>query len=468
MTLLGQPLNKHFFIKINIYLKIYYLKKLMENKAIIHLMTKTRMNTKAFKADLDSMEELNEKYGINSIIFYKWEKVDYIDMISKLEKFGIFVQNYSNKAELKEKIADFKEEYKIIFVYTAMELLINTVNEIRQLIWQVVSDYPNIFRDKSLQRELIQKHNPELGIKFLKWKVEDFKISEIEKKIAYPFIIKPIDWVQSSWVQKIEKRADFKKYIENYESFRKRLKDRWIDNKELIIEEFIDWNLYTLDYFVDENWYVYISKPAQEILWIDLWVEDYCVVARMSSLNVELDLKWKRLKTFVNSTVSACAIKNTFVHHEFKLTSKWKLKTIELNWRIGWWRVSLMKKAYSFNLFELIINRDIKPGKLKENNIVVIVYAIKKWVLEKFNNKILSNISRLESVYDISLNENYLWKEVWLTKDWFTKLWGIKLSHKSYKQIFDDYKYIKWKYKNLLILEWDNRWFFNKFSYFFS
>lgn len=440
----------------------------MENKAIIHLMTKTRMNTKAFKADLDSMEELNEKYGINSIIFYKWEKVDYIDMISKLEKFWIFVQNYSNKADLKEKIADFTEEYEIIFVYTAMELLINTVNEIRESLWQVVSEYPNIFRDKSLQRELIQKHNPELWIKFLKWKVEDLKITEIEKKIGYPFIIKPIDWVQSSWVQKIEKRADFNKYIKDYAAFHERLKARWVDNKELIVEEFIDWNLYTLDYFVDEDWYVHISKPAREILWTDLNIEDYCVVARKSSLRVELDLKWRRLKTFVNSTVSACSIRNTFVHHEFKLTSKWKLKTIELNWRLWGWRVNLMRMAYSFNLFELIVNQDIKPGKLQENNIVFIVYAVKRWILEKFNNRILANIRKLESVYDIVLNENCLWKEVWLTKDWFTKLWEIKLSHKNYRQILKDYKYIKSKYKNLLILEWDDKWFFNRFSYYFS
>jgi hypothetical protein len=31
-----------------------------------------------------------------------------------------------------------------------------------------MSDNPDIFRDKFLQRELIQEHNPDLGIKFIK------------------------------------------------------------------------------------------------------------------------------------------------------------------------------------------------------------------------------------------------------------------------------------------------------------
>jgi hypothetical protein len=42
------------------------------------------------------------------------------------------------------------------------------LNEIRQAINMPLSDHPDIFRNKFLQRELIQEHNPDLGIKFLK------------------------------------------------------------------------------------------------------------------------------------------------------------------------------------------------------------------------------------------------------------------------------------------------------------
>jgi len=43
-----------------------------------------------------------------------------------------------------------------------MELLVNTVHEIKELLGRPVSDTPDVFRDKFLQRELIQEHNPEL------------------------------------------------------------------------------------------------------------------------------------------------------------------------------------------------------------------------------------------------------------------------------------------------------------------
>ncbi len=439
----------------------------MKDKAIIHLMTKSRMRSQAFKADIDAMEELSEKYGVKSIIFYKWDEIDYIDMISKLEKFGIFTKNYANRDDLLEKVADFTEDYEIIFVYTAMELLIKIANRVKEKLWQIISEERNIFRDKSLQRQLIADNNPELGIKFLKWEPENLDIKEIEEKIGYPFIIKPVDWVQSSWVQKIEKRADFKKYMSNYEAFHEKLKARWVDSKELIVEEFLDGNLYTLDYYVDKDWYVYNSKPAREILWIDFWIPDYCVVARMSSLDIELQLKWIRLKTFINSTVKACGIKNTFVHHEFKYTSKKKLKTIELNGRLWWGRVALMKKAYDINLFEMIINPNLKAGKIKENSIVFIIHAPKRWILKAFNNKTLANINRRESVYSIKLDESKLGKETWLTKDWFTKLWEIKLANTDYNQIFKDYNYIKSKYKNILIIESkEKESFITKFKYY--
>jgi phenylalanyl-tRNA synthetase beta subunit len=57
---------------------------------------------------------------------------------------------------------EFDKEYEVIFVSTPMELLVNTVNEVKQVLKRPVSDYPDIFRDKYLQRELIFQYNPEL------------------------------------------------------------------------------------------------------------------------------------------------------------------------------------------------------------------------------------------------------------------------------------------------------------------
>ena len=316
-----------------------------------------------------------------------------------------------------------------------------------------MSDNPDIFRDKFLQRELIQEHNPDLWIKFIKWTPEDIDLKEIEEKVWYPFIIKPIDWVQSSWVAKIKNKCDFDDYISSYNDFHERLKSRWVDNKELIVEEFINWKLYSIDYYVTTEWDVHMSRPVKVRLWIDVKVNDYSNIARIATEKTEWEFKWKRLKTFVSSTIKATWIRNTFVHHEFKINSKWELKTIELNGRIGWWRIELIDRAYNFNLYELLLSPDAKPGKLKESNIAVNIYATKRWTLEWFNKKLFKKIEARESVFTVMQDESSIWKEVWLTKDWFIKVWVIKLKHKDYSVLSKDFCYIKSKYKELLDIE---------------
>ena len=425
----------------------------MDRKAIVHIMNKARMNSDAFSAEIDAIEEISEKHGIKNIIFYRGESIEYADLLNKLEKFWIFIQNYSNKADLKEKITEFSKEYEILFVSTPLELLVNTVNEVNLDLWIRLSDEADIFRNKYLQRDLIQKHNPDLWIKFIKGAVEDLDIKEIEEYIWYPFIIKPVDWVQSSWVAKIKNKKDYEDYMKDYEAFHIRLQARWVDNKELIIEDFIDWKLYSVDYLVSPEWDITVSKPVGVELWIDVNIDDYCNIARIWTEKIEEDFKGKRLKTFVNSTVKACWIRNTFVHHEFKINSKGELKTIELNGRIWGWRLDLIKRSYGLNLYAMICDKDVKPWKLKENNIVVNIYSSKRWMLNSFNEKVLDKIRKRKSVFSIELEESFIWKEVWFTKDWFTKLWNIKLANKDYDEILKDYKYIKNLYLDILVID---------------
>jgi len=441
----------------------------MDKKAIVHIMTKSRMKSDVFTSDIDAIEEISEKYWVKNVIFYKWEPIEYADLITKLEKFGIFVYNYQNKEDLKEQVVNFSKEYEVVFVTTAIELLINTVNEVKEALWRPLSEDPDIFRNKFLQRELIQDHNPDLWIKFMKWTPEDLNIEEIENHVWYPFIIKPVDWVQSSWVAKIRNRSDYNNYMKTYNDFHDRLKSRWVDNKDLIVEEFIDGTLYSIDYYVNDNWETTISKPVKVRLWIDVKVNDYCNIARISSEKTESEFKWKRLKTFVNSTIKATGIKNTFVHHEFKINSKWELKTIELNGRLGWWRLELIKRAYDFNMYEMVCNPDIKIWKLKESNIVVNIYSTKRWMLRAYNEELLEKIEKRDSVYKIEKYDGFLWKETWLTKDWFIKVWAIRMANKDYDELAKDFRYIKNKYKDLLIIdEFDEnhnikeKWIFSK------
>jgi hypothetical protein len=187
-------------------------------------------------------------------------------------------------------------------------------------------------------------------------------------------------------------------------------------------------------------------------LGIDIDVQDYCNIARIVSEKTEGEFKWKRLKTFINSTVKATWVKNTFVHHEFKINSKWEFKTIELNGRIWGWRLEVMLKAYDLNLYEFVINPEVKPGKIKTNVMWINLYATKKGILNGYNKKLLEKISTRESVYAMETDESAVGKEIGLTKDWFEKVWVIKIQHKDYKILRKDYLYIKKYYKDILLI----------------
>ncbi len=408
------------------------------------------MKSDAFSAEIDAIEEVSEKYGIKNIIFYKWDKIEYKDLINKLEKFWILLYNYSNKEELKDRVLDINKEYEVIFVNTALEFLISTVNFLRESLNQPLTEHAELFRDKSLQRSLLQEYNDNLGIKFLKWIPEDFDIQDIEEKIWYPFIIKPIDGVESLGVDKILNRSHFIDYLANYQSFHDIFKARWVDNKELIIEEFIDGKLYSVDYYVNNDWEVFMSKPIEVVLGVDIGINDYFVFTRTLTEDTEKDFKWKRLKNFVKSSVKACAIKNTFVHHEFKINSQWDFKTIEFNGRLWWGRLESLERAYDLNMYEYIVNPELKPWKLKQNSIDINIYAPVRGILEWYNNNILAKFLKRTSVFKIDLNESFLWKEVWLTKDGFIKLGCIKLKNTDFNELSRDYKYIKRYYKDIL------------------
>lgn len=422
-------------------------------KAIIHILTKIRMKSDLFGAEIDSMEELYEKHGVKNIIFYKGEQIEYIDLVAKLEKFWIVFCNYSNKEELKEKALEYAKEYDIINVSSPMELLVNVMNEVKEALGHPLSDDPDVFRDKYLQRQMIRDHNPELGIKYVQWAPEDLQIEELEEKVGYPFIIKPVDGVQSSGVGKINNRADFEDYMSHYEVFHERLKSRGVDNKMLIVEEFIDGKMYSVDYYVDFEGNVLMSKPVKVKLGVDIGVDDYCNIARICTEKTQNEFKGKRLKTFINSTVKATGIRNTFVHHEIKINSKGEFKTIELNGRIGWGRLEVMKKAFDLNLYELIVNPETKPGVLKQNNIAVNIYATQSGILTEFNEKLLEKISKRETVYEVETDESAIWKEIGLTKDGFVKVGVIKLQDKDYAKVRKDFLYIIKNYKKLLDIE---------------
>ncbi|MDQ7022259.1 MAG: hypothetical protein Q9M97_01790 [Candidatus Gracilibacteria bacterium] len=118
--------------------------------------------------------DIKEKHNLEIINFYI--KGDIINSdIFELKNIGINMVEYFNEEDLLLKIKIEKIEKNNLkldnvnyYINTYVENLIPVTNEIRSLFGQKICDFPELFRNKRLQRELLLKSDKGVGSKFKK------------------------------------------------------------------------------------------------------------------------------------------------------------------------------------------------------------------------------------------------------------------------------------------------------------
>lgn len=386
---------------------------------------------------------------------YFIQKTNDIDRINKLNlnynKFWIYFDNFVSISELKEKFSN----YEIIEVLTFVEWLIPILEEFKEQIEKKITENKELFRNKKIQRELLLKYDKNISINYKKIdSISDISLDQIKSEFDFPFIIKPVSWIQSQLVFKVENENHFEEVKNSIINANKEHLNRlnnWSDNG-LLIEEFIDWEMYSIDYYVDENQNIFSSKPVKVHLWPELWINDFMNYNRVSGKLVENELTNYDLDGFIKKNVKATDIRWTFIHHEFKLNSKWQLKTIELNWRIWGFRLEMILESYWFNMFRFFFKEELKQSNWI-NNCVFLIYSKDRWILKWFNYELIDKVKNLKSFSNINIFEDLIWKEVWLTKDWFPKSMLIKLKNENNEEFSKDIHFLKENYNNFLILE---------------
>ena len=357
---------------------------------------------------------------------------------------------YTSKENLINKIEEIYIENT--FFHTFEEHAIALINEVKKYFNQTYTTNYLAFTNKDLQRQLLLDYNKSITVNFLETDLENFKNINID----FPIVIKPTHGAQSYGVKIIENKNELYLYLKDYQEILERIWEKWYKSSTFLLEEFIDGTAWSVDYFVDNKQNIYLSKPVFLEFGIDIWIDDFCNISRVISKGTNKDLDLEKLKNFVEKNVKALDIKNTFVHHEFKLTSKWFLKTIELNGRIWGFRLDMYDKTYNLNLLDLPFD-NYEPwfleNKILTNYAVWAIHAPKIWILQSFNNSLVKNIEKLDSIDSIRLLEKYIWTKTWPTKDGFKRVGYIRLKNKDLEQFKKDYKFVRDNYLDLLMLE---------------
>lgn len=413
------------------------------SKTNLSKLNKFNYYKKSFKKLIDEWIKIIYFYQKDDLFILKQEVIDWIKNMwvsiiefQKDEEIFYYLQKLSGK----------------LYINTFEEQEIQFTNKIKKILWQATTVNPDIFLNKYLQRKIIGEKYPESIVQYKKVSIE-----EIEKLVdlpPFPFIIKPTWWIQSSWVCKIDNHEEYINALPKTLNAINKLKNKKLINQEILIEEFIDWKMYTVDYYVDEKQNITIAPPVYIKLWIDYKINDFCNISRFISNEIEEQVNKEELNSFIKKTVLWWEIKNTFVHHEFKINSKWIYKTIEINWRIWWYRLGMYQLGYDIDLLSFPFIKEKKSYTLKNNVAEFALYPREESIFNGYNEDIINKIQSLKSFNRINKWELItIWTKIWLTQNGYIKLWWIELVNNNYDEFKKDVEYLEMIYFDILKLK---------------
>lgn len=336
----------------------YYLKKLskfnnfaIKNKKKVVMILQDNSNiTSLYK------NTLAEKYKDNIKIYF----LEDLSNINKIE--DIIKNNMPNN-----------EDFFIIPWTSDSHCFI--VNELYKRFWKNYSNNIDIYTNKSLLRDMLSKIMPEVTIDYFVFdpKLFDSELfKKIQKIIKFPFIIKPTKWATSRNVYLVNNYKELLNIINKISKI----------DKLFQIEEKISWNMFSIDFFVNNNWTPFFTYPLRVRTAKELWLyKDFSNIL-ITNDHIDPVLLWNINDVF-SELVYLLGMKNQFCHLEFFITKNNLIKIIEINWRQWGNRLDLYDIIYNWiSVLDLTLNKDLLYYKQSKNIIFYKIYSFlerNKW-----------------------------------------------------------------------------------------
>lgn len=358
---------------------------------------------------------------------------DYIEYIQvQTQELASFIRKNFDKNE--------------IYINTLDETLVPLTIQIKRDIWQAYTHEYEAFADKSIERKLMQWESiiPYFNI------YEENTITDYSGE--FPIVIKPNKWAQSRGVAILYNTEQLMQYQANAKQISQKLQAKKYKTSQYIIEEYIPGAMYTTTYFVDDTW-AYIYDCFCEVHTLQhIGIQDFAILKRTITKETKDTDKEFQINQIIEKTIDTYKIKNNFVFQDFKENNEGKIKSIEINGRIGGYRLQLYNLWLDRNIFEYVFwsNKEKEKKPIKTN---VAAYSIfptyDNTILVWFNEDILQKIQQLPSTKSIKKINAYINQNVWHAKSWYNRLGSIILENTNYEQFLQDCSYVEKVYKNI-------------------
>lgn len=288
--------------------------------------------------------------------------------------------------------------------------------------------------DKVEMRKRIREKSPEISPKFML--IQDRKeatIKKVEKQIGFPLVVKPAGLAASKHVAICYYREEFEKVLmHTMNSLAKLYKEREREDKpRVLVEEFMDGAMYSIDAYVNARGFVYHCPPVYVKTGAMIGFDDFFGYMRMLPVQLK-EHKIELANQAVSAAVHALGLRNVSCHVELMKTEDgWKI--IEVGPRVGGYRPKMYQLSYGIDhlLNDVLIRIPQKPVLKKRPRKTVAVlqfFAKKEGILEVVEG--LKKIPKLESFQDIDvkIKKGEMCK---FAKNGGNSVFDVTLAHKS-------------------------------------
>ncbi len=278
--------------------------------------------------------------------------------------FTEIVCDFSNPKQLKKTLKQLKAN-KAIF-HCRMEEAIKDFARVVSLLSNKYVQSPQSLLDSTVKfsmRRKISKRYPEICPKFVEIRSRRQLSNYILKDFKYPLIVKPNGLHSSFFVAKCNNFKELEKCISSTFHGLKKVYEREYGTGQpsVIIEEFIEGEMYSIDVYVNHKQKVYYLPPIRVVTAAEQGLDGYYSYRHIIPTELTPD-EVDAANLCTRNVVKALGLKSSTAHVElYKTEEGWKI--IELGPRIGGYRQDLYREAFGIDHYynDLLIHFGRKP-----------------------------------------------------------------------------------------------------------
>lgn len=265
-------------------------------------------------------------------------------------------------------------------------------------------------------------------------------ISRVKRKVGFPCVVKPASLASSRFVSicyhEEELASTLRKTFRGLKSAYKATEN--LVEPQVIVEEFMDGEMYSIDGYVDHSGHVKQLRPVFVKTAQDIGVDDFYGYRHLTPWKLS-DAQEKLAYEVGQKAVSSLGLRNVTVHMEFKREDEgWKV--LEVDARMGGHRDFLYRESYGIphGMNDLLIRMGEKPVIKKKQKTFAVsfnIFAHKMGIIKSIKG--LKKVRELESIKELYILKK-VGERVGLSKDGYKKVLDISMSNKSKEKLQAD------------------------------